>query len=175
MIRKEPTGGDLDELTRLLMAWIGLSMRITRGAESVKTMADAGLTMPQISALHILMYEGPQSVTDLGACLRHSMSATSSLVQRLVELGLVSRTEGASDRRKKVLELSAGGKKLVERLMRARQRELRAGLEHIGPETRAELQRVMRRIVEELSVRAGQGHGATQDYPRESKDPEEEQ
>lgn len=175
MIRKDPPSGDLDELTRLLMAWIGLSMRITRGAESVKTMADAGLTVPQISALHILMYEGPQSVTDLGADLGHSMSATSSLVQRLVEQGLVSRTEDAADRRQKVVEATAAGKKLVERLMRARQRELRAGLEHITPETRVELQRVMRRIVDELSARADEQTGATHDHHKESKDSEADQ
>ncbi|MBI1946902.1 MAG: MarR family transcriptional regulator [Deltaproteobacteria bacterium] len=170
MPRREAPPGDLDELTRLLMAWIGLSMRITRGAESVRSMADAGLTVAQMASLHVLMFEGPKSVGDLGAVLGHSMSATSALVQRLVEQGLVSRTEDAADRRQKVIELTAAGKKLVDRLLRARQRELRAGLEHIGSETRVDLQRVMRRIVEELSARAGELHGATPDALKESKE-----
>lgn len=175
MSRKEAPSGDLDEMTRLLMAWIGLSMRITRGSESVRAMADAGLTMPQVSALHILMFEGPQSVGDLGTDLGHSMSATSSLVQRLVEQGLVTRTEDSADRRQKRVELTAAGRKFVERLMKARQKELRAGLEHIGPETRVDLQRVMRRIVEELGSKADELCGATTGLARESKDTEEEQ
>ncbi|OGQ25349.1 MAG: hypothetical protein A2138_02300 [Deltaproteobacteria bacterium RBG_16_71_12] len=180
MPRREPPPGDLDELTRLLMAWIGLSMRIShvgRGgvAESVRSMTDAGLTMAQIASLHVLMFEGAKSVGDLAAVLGLSMSATSSLVQRLVEQGLVSRTEGATDRRQKVVELAAAGRKLVERLLRARQRELRAGLEHIGPETRVDLQRVMRRIVEELSARVGEQQGATPDAAKEPREPEAEE
>lgn len=172
MPRRDPPAGDLDELTRLLMAWMHTSMRITRGSEAMRSMADAGLTVAQIASLHVLMFEGPKSVSDLGAVLGLSMSATSSLVQRLVEQGLVSRTEDAADRRQKVVDLAAAGRKLVERLLRARQRELRAGLEHIGPETRVDLQRVLRRIVEELSERAGEQHGATTDTGRESKESE---
>lgn len=174
MARKEPPAGDLNETTRLLMAWIGLSMRINRGNEAVRSMADLGLTMPQIAALHALMFEGPRSVTDLGTDLGLSMSATSSLVQRLVEQGLVSRTEDLADRRQKRVELTAAGRKLVERMLKARQRELRASLEHISADLRAELQRTMRRIVEELGGKADELCGATHPGTRESKQAEEE-
>lgn len=174
MARKDSPAGDLDETTRLLMGWIGLSMRINRGNEAVRSMADLGLTMPQIAALHALMFEGPRSVTDLGADLGHSMSATSSLVQRLVEQGLVSRTEDPVDRRQKRVELTAAGRKLVERMLKARQKEVRAGLEHLSVDLRAELQRIMRRIVEELGGKADELCGATQAGSRESKESEDE-
>ncbi len=155
------------------MAWIGLSMRMTRGAESLRTLTDTGMTMAQVSAVHILMFEGPQGVGDLAQCLGHSLSATSSLVQRLVEQGMVSRTEDPADRRQKSVELTAAGKKLVERLMKARYRELRMGLEHIQPETRAELRRVIRRVVDELESKAGEP-AATTHPSKESKDSEAE-
>jgi DNA-binding MarR family transcriptional regulator len=172
MVRRE--GDDLEELTRLMMAWIGLSMRITRSAESVKAMADVGLTMAQMHALHVLAFEGPRSVSELGAAMHHSLSATSHLVQRLVEDGLVSRAEAADDRRQKHVDLTAAGRKLMERLMRARQRELRAGLEHISSDTRGDLHRVMRRIVEELSARVAQNGDVPGAPSRESKDKDQE-
>jgi len=173
MPRRETPGGDVDELARLLMAWVGLSMRISRGAESLRTLSDTGMTMAQVSAVHVLMFEGPQGVGDLAQCLGHSVSATSSLVQRLVEQGLVSRTEDPSDRRQKSVELTVAGKKLVERLMKARYRELRAGLEHIQAETRAELRRVIRRVVDELEAKVGEP-AATTHTSKESKDTEAE-
>jgi DNA-binding MarR family transcriptional regulator len=141
---------DIDNLTRRIAEWIGLSMKIKRGTDTVKVMHETGLTIPQLGSMHILFFEGPQSITDLTEKLGLSTSATSHLVQRLFEQGIVLREEDPADRRQKRISLSPSGKKLVERLMKARHREMRASVETLSPETREMLLRVLDRVVMEL-------------------------
>jgi DNA-binding MarR family transcriptional regulator len=131
-----------------------MTMRINRGNHSVKAMAEAGLTLPQIGALHVLMFEGPTSVTTLTERLDLSLSATSHLVQRLVEAGLVSREEDPADRRQKVLSLTDAGRQTVEDLMQARRKEFRSSIEPLSPALRRDLHAVLTRIVAEMSAKA---------------------
>ena len=64
-------------------------------------MNEAGLTMPQLVALHLLTKLGPVSVSSVATCLKLSAPATSHLVDRLVVAGLVGRSEDPDDRRLK--------------------------------------------------------------------------
>src|SRR3954467_10492077 len=89
-------------IARLLHSWIGLSMKIAKGGSAMKEAADAGMTVQQITAIHALMFEGPCSVTQLTERLGLSVSATSHLVQRLVEQGYARRYEDEADRRSKL-------------------------------------------------------------------------
>jgi uncharacterized protein YjbI with pentapeptide repeats len=142
---------ELDELARLIAAWVSFSMRMNRRHEGLKAMADLGLTFPQIGALHILMFEGAMAVSALTDKLELSVSAVSHLVQRLVEAGLVKRAEHESDRRQKVVSLSDAGRRLVEELMKARLNEFRASVEHVKPELRKDLKAVLEKIVDDLA------------------------
>ena len=56
-------------------------------------MSESGLTLPQIVVLHVLD-RGPATISTLADYLHLSLSATSSLVQRLVQEDLVSREIG---------------------------------------------------------------------------------
>src|SRR5687767_4504545 len=111
---------ELDELARLIASWVSYTMRMSRRNHALKSLADLGLTFPQIGALHILMFEGAMAVSALTDKLELSVSATSHLVQRLVEAGLVKRAEHETDRRQKLVSLSDAGKKVVEDMMKAR-------------------------------------------------------
>jgi DNA-binding MarR family transcriptional regulator len=147
----------VDEIARLIMSWMGLSMKLQRGrGEGIRQLADVGMTLQQIAALHVLRYEGALSVTTLTERLGLSLSATSHLVQRLVEQGLVTRIEDASDRRQKVIELTPAGKKMVEKMMQSRLDELRTSVRHLSDTVRSELAPVLRHVVDELSTTAAE-------------------
>ena len=141
---------ELDELARLIAAWVSSSMRMTRRNDGIKAMADLGLTFPQLGALHILLFEGAMAVTTLTEKLALSLSATSHLVQRLVEAELVTRVEHDSDRRQKVLSLSPKGHELMDTMMKARLKEFRSSVEHLKPQLRRELKDVLQKIVDDL-------------------------
>src|SRR5262245_48878418 len=84
----DPAGSDaereLDQLAGLIASWVSFSMRMNRKNDTLKHMADLGLTFPQIGALHVLMFEGAMAVSALTEKLDLSVSAVSHLVQRLV-------------------------------------------------------------------------------------------
>ncbi len=80
-----------------------------------------GLTMPQFGAMmhiHTEMYCG---VGDLGGQLGVTTAAASQLVERLVQQGLITRTEDPEDRRVKNLQLTEQGKMILQEIVQARQ------------------------------------------------------
>jgi DNA-binding MarR family transcriptional regulator len=113
----------------------------------------------------MLMYGGSCSVSCLTAKLGMSVSAVSHLAQRLVEMGYVTRVEDPDDRRQKTLSLAAPGKKLVERLMKARFLEMRASVEHLSTALQRDLKPVLERVVTEMSVKASERQASIGEKP----------
>jgi DNA-binding MarR family transcriptional regulator len=168
---------DVEELARLMMTWTGLSMKLQRGNAGAQAMAAAGFTLQQIVALHVLMFEGPSSVSHLTDRLGLSVSATSHLVQRLVEEGAVARVEDPADRRQKKVSLTASGRKVVERLMKQRMAEFKGSVQILSPALREDLIAVMQRVVMEMTAATAhlcgterRGAGAGSSKTRASED-----
>jgi len=80
----------------------------------------SGLSMPQIGALfHI--YRGSGGVSDLGSDLGITSAAASQMLDRLVQLGFVVRSENPQDRRLKHIVLTEHGRQTLQESVRARQ------------------------------------------------------
>ena len=77
--------------------------------DTLAVMNEAGLTMAQMVALHLLTDLGPMSVSSVAACLKLSPPATSHLVDRMVVAGLVGRSEDPTDRRHKRIAITRRG------------------------------------------------------------------
>ncbi len=125
-----------------------LHARITN--EALVLMHESSLTLPQIVAMHVLRAEGPLPLSRLGDALGLSTSATSSLVDRLVERQYASREEDPDDRRQKRVTLLGAGGAFVERLAAARASELSEGLTHVDPALRAEMANILEQVVAQL-------------------------
>lgn len=85
-------------------------------------MRNSGLSMPQVSALYRLYYQGPCGVTDIADHLAVTTPAASQMIERLVQQGLLERNEDPNDRRAKQIALSPAGRALMERSIEARVR-----------------------------------------------------
>lgn len=85
--------------------------------------AGLDLTMPQLRALGFLGRE-PRRMSDLAAHLGSSVSATTSLIERLEAKGLVARAHGAVDRRVVRCGLTPTGRTLIERFWRRQRLQL---------------------------------------------------
>ncbi|MGH2444273.1 MAG: MarR family winged helix-turn-helix transcriptional regulator [Chloroflexota bacterium] len=81
-----------------------LILRATHAA-STTTWLELQLTMAQLKALFVLD-QAPRSVTEVGEALGTGKAAASLLVERLVHLGLVDRTEDPLDRRRTLTHLT---------------------------------------------------------------------
>ena len=83
-------------------------------------MDDAGLSPSQANALMRLYHGALCGVSDIGGHLGISNAAASQMVERLVQMGLLERTEDSQDRRARQLKLTSQGQALVERGIEAR-------------------------------------------------------
>jgi len=81
-----------------------------------------GLSMPQFGLLMRLYYGGGCEVHDLGRHLDVSSAAASQLVDRLVQSGLVQRTEDPEDRRARQVTMTAKARALIDRGIEERYR-----------------------------------------------------
>ncbi|MEE9325616.1 MAG: MarR family transcriptional regulator [Dehalococcoidia bacterium] len=76
------------------------------------------LTMPQFRTIMLLLTMGPTRMSVLATHLGVSTSTATSLVDRLVEKGMVVRMEDPLDRRAVVCDLSHKGRQTGEKLWR---------------------------------------------------------
>jgi len=78
------------------------------------------ITMGQCKAAMFLAHQGPMTIGQLACALRTGQPAASILVDRLVQLGLVQRTEDPADRRRTFVQLSSAGQEVVDSFHRYR-------------------------------------------------------
>lgn len=145
----EKTTGELNELVHEAMVAFGHGS----GSGMVGVINEADLTLPQLLILELLR-QGPQTVTGLSEALRLTPGAVSRLVDRLVRKGLVSRREGEADRRQKTLSPTPAGRRMSDRLERARTGSFAAALSELDSDLAIELKDVLTRVVAVLRSNA---------------------
>ena len=74
---------------------------------------DKGLTMGQFGAMVHISHKGGCGVSDIGNDLGVSNSAASQMLDRLVQLELISRSEDPSDRRGKLIGMTDKGRQIL--------------------------------------------------------------
>ena len=77
---------------------------------------DSGLTLTQLRSLFLIAKEGSTNFRKLAKALEVTPSNVTGIVDRLVEQGLVSRTQNPEDRREMTLQATDKGKALVSNL-----------------------------------------------------------
>jgi len=111
---------DPDPFLTTLYRWMEISMR--RSMRNFLHYArETGLSMSQISVLFHLRRMQSCGVTDLGDHLGVSSAAASQMLERLVQQGLILRSEDPQDRRVKQIVLTDKGRQVIEAGVAARQ------------------------------------------------------
>lgn len=119
------------------------------GNQFVQAVEEAGLSLTQLKAMHVLS-AADEDLSTGGLAERLgglSLPTLSRAVDSLVQRGYVKRTEDANDRRIKRLRLTAKGRKTIDRLIEIRAAELEAGLETLTDEEREQLARALEPIL----------------------------
>jgi len=111
-----------------------------------------GLSGAQLFVLQTLARHPELSLNELAEHTRTHQSTVSVVVSRLVERGLVRRESARDDARRLELRLTAEGKALARRAPDAAQERLIRAIEELAPTPRAELERLLARVVESMEV-----------------------
>jgi DNA-binding MarR family transcriptional regulator len=106
-------------LTEVIREWSEVFMH--RSMRDFRRFMDAtGLSFSQVNILMGLVHGRSIGVSEIGEQLGVTNAAASQAVDRLVQLGLIQRTEDPEDRRAKRLALTQKGRTLIEEGVKAR-------------------------------------------------------
>lgn len=94
-------------------------LRCVRGI-SETAYADVGIGVTQAKILRVLGEKSPQSQAQLARATRMWPTLTGRTVEALIDHGWVRRKKSKEDRRQYVLELTAAGRRVCERVAIAR-------------------------------------------------------
>jgi len=108
-----------DPFVATLEEWIKVTMHRSK-RNFIHNARKSGLSMSQIGALLHIHHEGMCGVTELGNHLDVTSAAASQMLERLVQQGLILRTEDPEDRRVKQIVLTNKGNRILEDGIRAR-------------------------------------------------------
>ena len=92
------------------------------------------LTVPQVKSLFFITNHGSTNFKKLATALKVTPSNLTGVIDRLVEQGLVSRTENPEDRRMMLLKATEKGESLVGELRERRISYLIKALTDLSPE-----------------------------------------
>ena len=92
------------------------------------------MTIPQVKTMVLLGVVGPSRMGTISVHLGSALSATTNIVDRLVERGLVERVADASDRRVVICRLTSQGQEATDRFWRVGRERLLAVVEVLDQE-----------------------------------------
>lgn len=95
-----------------------------------------GLTQTQYTALRVLADGRVRRMRDLSAYLDLTSGASTAMIERLVERGLVERLEDAADGRAVLVALTPSGTRLVDELVAEARADIAAMLAKLRPAER---------------------------------------
>jgi DNA-binding MarR family transcriptional regulator len=114
----------------------------------LRTFVDFDYSLPQLATLLLLDEEGELTIKQVTEILGRSISATSRLLDQLVERGMVSRREDERDRRSKRIAITEKGRTLIATLEQRRADVQLAVMEYFTAEEQAEINRAMALLAE---------------------------
>ncbi|MFC2063741.1 MarR family winged helix-turn-helix transcriptional regulator [Chloroflexota bacterium] len=103
-----------NQLSTVVRDWAKVFMNRSM-SDFKRFMEDNGLSFTHVNILMGLFHGGISGVSEIGERMSITNAAASQTVDRLVQMGLIIRTENPHDRRAKQLELSRKGRDMIEK------------------------------------------------------------
>jgi DNA-binding MarR family transcriptional regulator len=122
---------------RLHSLAIHLLRRVKRGDDA------SGLSAPRLSALSVVIYRSPISLTELAKAEGVTAPTMTRLVQALVKAGLVEKSVDASDNRAVLLRATDAGRETLELARARRLAAIEELLSRLEPDDAARVERAV--------------------------------
>ncbi|HYL26878.1 MAG TPA: MarR family transcriptional regulator [Candidatus Nitrosotalea sp.] len=109
-----------------------VAIRVLRHAREADR--ESGLGPARLSALSVLVFGGPCTLTDLASAEQVSAPTMSRVVQGLQRAGLARREASTRDARASIVHATEKGKAILKRARQARLKRVEMLLEHAKPQ-----------------------------------------
>jgi DNA-binding MarR family transcriptional regulator len=123
---------------------------------------ELGLGRAHHRAMHFIGRHPGITVSDLLTILRITKQSLARVLSELIDRGYVAQTQGAGDRRQRLLRLTGAGEELEARLFGRQKACLAQAFQAAGPNALAGFRQVMRGVMDE-SARAWVDLGSRDD------------
>jgi MarR family 2-MHQ and catechol resistance regulon transcriptional repressor len=111
-----------------------------------QSIANTGLCLTDFVALEALLHKGPLTISEIQDKVRLASGSMTAAVDRLQKLGLVVRKSSPSDRRARVVELTAQGRLLATSCFERHAHDLEALMSALSHEEKKQLYRSLKKL-----------------------------
>lgn len=137
---------DPDPFIASFQGWIEVFMRNSLRSFLLYS-KETGLSMSQIGTL-FRIYKGSGGVSDIGEEMGITSPAASQMLERLVQQGLILRSEDPRDRRAKQMVLTEKGQQVLHESIRGQKRWLTSLADILSPAEQEQVAAAMRLLIE---------------------------
>jgi MarR family transcriptional regulator, 2-MHQ and catechol-resistance regulon repressor len=111
-----------------------------------QSIANTGLCLTDFAALEALLHKGPLTISEIQDRVRLASGSMTAAVDRLEKLGLVLRKSSPSDRRARVVHLTAEGKRLAASCFERHAKDLETLMAVLSAKEMEELYRPLKKL-----------------------------
>ncbi len=134
-----------------ILDWTAVFMRLSMNG-FLRFAHESGLSWAQMAVLMHLHYRGPREVMACGELLQLSPAGASQMIERMVQQGLVQRSESPDDRRVRLVHLTETGRQVMDEIIQAQQGWLEQLLALLTGEQRAAVSQALRTLTEQAKL-----------------------
>jgi DNA-binding MarR family transcriptional regulator len=135
------------QFSDVVMRGVAVFMRRSAAAFN-RIMKESSLSMPQFHTMMRIYYSGPRGVSDIAQDVGFTKAASSQMVDRLVRMGMLTRTENPNDRRERQIGLTEKGQQMIEQFIDSSSDWLEVMLKKLPAEKQDEAFLTLRSLVE---------------------------
>jgi MarR family 2-MHQ and catechol resistance regulon transcriptional repressor len=110
------------------------------------TLRDSGLGESEFRILEALLHKGAMPVNTIGPKVFLTPGSISVAVDRLLKRGLVTRTNSPTDRRVRLVDLTAEGRRLIEKVFAAHAAQVDELAQVLGAKDRRQIARGLKAL-----------------------------
>ena len=121
---------------------------------ALRSIESSGCGLSDFAVMEILLHKGPQPVNEIGRRIELTSGAITTAVDRLEALGLVVRKAHPSDRRARIVCLTAAGKERAAKTFAVHKAAMDSAAKGLTKSERATLIELLKRIGSSAGPRA---------------------
>jgi len=127
--------------------WL-VMMKSHRALERVAedSIESSGVCLSDFAVMEMLLHKGPQPVNEIGRRIELTSGAITTAVDRLESRGLVTREADETDRRTRIVRLTARGKEQAAKVFAVHKTEMDSAASGLSKAERATLIRLLRKL-----------------------------
>lgn len=121
---------------------------------AIRSIESSGVGLSDFGVMEMLLHKGPQPVNEIGRRIELTSGAITTAVDRLESRGLVKREAHPSDRRARIVRLTAAGKQQATRIFASHKAAMDAAASGLSKSERAALIELLKKLGTSAGARA---------------------